>query len=471
MADDDIDEENSDEDYSDEYDRFDKETIAQKAFLDYEKQRQELAVARGGAGLRGKEGLKFLIKMLRVLQCGRPGFIAPQSAVMVGPSIERSKGPQEAKALAERLMLLNEIDVALSELGSEEEQRQMAISCVRELTSADHRALHRFFTLPHIIHHVWTDLGAPFQGEFISSFRGGYDPSYHTANLQDVDAMRHYLDSVVFILDDDDIFISFAHTVAILATSPELLLWLKRNKRFSSSFLSDDTIMRVQSTHCLKLLVGEKGINFNYLQPKAKGIFEDDSSSPEFLSAMNNAFSVEYVRLLLQGGYRFETLKKTKIASRLPLRCLFEAASEDLKKTFQMSDILTFVKNGSTFAFMRDTLVFDCVECLSEFQFEPDVENLKRALLENRYHEQPCGAIGGALVSFGFLKMSDLPPCCLRDPMFCWRPISGVHTEFPRLHSQVYTSLLVFKRYSSSMPRELRNKILILSFGKELSKR
>lgn len=181
--------------------------------------------------------------------------------------------------------------------------------------------------------------------------------------------------------------------------------------------------------------------------------------------AVENATSAEYVRLLLKGGFKLETLKRTKLQWPTTLRYILEAAEDDVKKEFRMSEIIGCLDTKKPYSFIDSSQSAEFVVILCDFKFEPDVEGLKNALTENRWKESPCGGIGGALVSFGFLKMIDLPPCCLNHVELLWRPISGVHGKFPNLHDQVEMTLLVLKRLAPLMPKDLRNKVLVMAFG------
>lgn len=359
-----------------------------------------------------------------------------------------------------RLHLLQEIDRLFKGVGDVNFQRQAIVAGVERYDYDELRPVFRFLTLPHILPAVWNELGEDFQKDFIRSFIDGFDPTLHCTDLRDQQKLQEYLDSVSFVLDNEDI-LNLAHTTALPGNSPELVLWLKRQGRFSSARLPRDAILSVWSSRILEQLVGVKGIDFNCVK---KGD-DDDEDDHELRCALQKAQTKRYVQLLFKGGFRVETMHGTNLGDPDVFRWVLEEAAEEVKKHFSVSQLLFMFKDPELY-FLNNEI--DFIEPLYRFKFEPDIRNVRKAVAARTWCRSRCGAMAGALVSFGFLKVSDLPKCCLKKAQFCWRPIVGVHKSFPKLHKQVYASLLVFKRYGPQMPKDLRNDILIRVFGKTL---
>lgn len=445
--------------------------------------RQRLRERRGN--LLGVEGFAFLRQCLGeasdlLSECsGFSGHPPSTSRVYFGGprsddewDVEKEEEEKEESlgegggAWKERLALLQEVDESWSEIGDITWQVELAVEACHILDDDIRWMLFRFFTLPHILHAVWADVGNAFQDGFIRVLANGFDPVYHRMELRHADAMRAYLDSITFVLDDPR-SLEVAHALCAIGTSPEMLLWLKRNGRFNPSLLPRDVIVSVRNRKCLELLVGETGIDFNMVVQRESISLLGGLTD---VCAVENATSAEYVCLLLKGGFKLETLTKTKLKWPATLRYILEAAAGAVKTTFSMSELLGLLEMKEPFSLNDASQSADFVAILHEFKFEPDVEELKRGLIENKWKEDPCGAIGGSLVSFGFLKMTDLPPCCLKRVELRWRPWPGVHCRFsPTLQSEVVMTLLVFKRLVPTMPKDLRNKILIMAFGQNVN--
>ena len=234
--------------------------------------RERLSGRRGS--LLGVEGFEFLLVFLceasdLLSECiGFAGQPPSASRVSLGgprsddegdvkkeeEEEEKEESP-EGGAWKERLALLQEVDESWSELGDVHRQVELAVAVCRIADEEVRWMLFRFFTLPHILHAVWADVGNAFQDGFIRVLANGFDPVYHRMELRHPDTMRAYLDSIAFVLDDPRL-LEVAHAHCAIGSSPEMLLWLKRNGRFNPSLLPKDVIVSVRNRKCLELLVG-----------------------------------------------------------------------------------------------------------------------------------------------------------------------------------------------------------------------
>ncbi len=227
---------------------------------------------------------------------------------------------------------------------------------------------------------------------------------------------------------------SDAHCTALKSYRPLMLEWLVRDGLYSAQLNDSNDAITCGNSLAISMLAAE-GRDFNYSNVYGRQAL----CCPERC--------VKTVEPLLAAGAKVELLSGKLIPGTRVLRRLLQLRPQETRAKFPGNVLLSADVE-------RWCPVLPYVELMREFDYPaPDVSGIA----------DPDDDIACALFTFDYT--SQRPPLPLAEGLMYWRP--KTHYAFCEDRQvDVFNVLLCFKRLCPQLPRDIRNMLLVHTYGR-----